>query len=106
MQHEERPGLGLWHREMKLGEFYHPAFAWGRWVVLICILLIFIFALTGVVPASLEQIAIVFLIGGVILGSVIGIYGGFKSFHRDAYPFMAAMLLIAILLVLVWALLR
>jgi len=96
----------LQYRNMRYGEQYHPAMAWGRWIVLICLISMFIAAVTGIIPAALEPLFILVLFSGILFGAILSFSGYFKSVDRQAYPFMVVMICIAFTAVIIYALTR
>ncbi|MFW9808374.1 MAG: hypothetical protein ACFFE6_03245 [Candidatus Thorarchaeota archaeon] len=91
----------LWLRDIKVGESHHPAFAWGRWIVFLCIVIMFLAALTGFIPQSLQQAFIVLWIAIVIFGGVLSCVGFSKSFDRGVYPLFAALVLVGIIMIVI-----
>jgi lipopolysaccharide export LptBFGC system permease protein LptF len=92
-------------RDMRYGETYHPAYAWGRWIVFFCIVFMFIAAFTGFVPPSLQQIVIVLWITIFIFGSVLACVGISKSYYRGVIRSIVLVLVaivIAIIMVVSW----
>ena len=87
---------------MSYDKGYHPAFVWGRWIVLVSVILIFTVVMTGFIPQVLQPTIIILAIIAIVIGGSIGISGGFKSFDRDAYPALIAFLLIPVAVVIIW----
>jgi hypothetical protein len=91
---------------LKYNRSYHPAFAWGRWIIFAAFLFLTIAVLTNIVPLPLQSIAVILIVATMVIGAVIGLMGGFKSFHRDAYPALLALVLIPVILLVIVYLLR
>ena len=87
---------------MSYDKGYHPAFVWGRWIVLVSVILIFAVVMTGIIPQVLQPTIVILSIVAILIGGSIGISGGFKSFDRDTYPALIAFLLIPVAVVIVW----
>lgn len=80
--------------------------AWGRWVVLVCLIFMFIAAVTGIIPAALQPLFILIWFSGILFGTILSLSGYFKSFDRLAYPFMVVLICITFTLVIIYALTR
>ena len=88
--------------ELKYGRSYHPTFAWGSFTVLACLVIITIFAVTGIIPSAMQPPLMFSLLIAIIIGGAIGLAGFFKSFDRGAYPILVVILFIPVIFVIVW----
>jgi hypothetical protein len=91
-------------RNIKYGDTYHPFRAIGRWIFLFCLLFMAFAAITGIIPGGLQSFAAILLSVIMILSGVLALWGSVKSFDRSAYPFFLAVIVIAFVVMTVWAL--
>lgn len=90
---------------MKYNRTYHPAFAWGSWIVLACFIIMGIAYFTHLIPTELQLVFILLLVSFAIGGAFIATVGLLKSFDRGAYPLVLAVLLISTVLFVAYYLL-
>lgn len=83
---------------MSYNRRYHPAFAWGYWIVFVCFVIMAIAAVTDVVPLALQPRFITLLVATMVVGGAIAMTGFLKSYDRNAYPVMIAIWLIVVIL--------
>lgn len=91
-------------RKMNYEDTYHPFYAIGRWIFLLCLLFMVFAAITGIIPNSLQFFVVTLVSAIMILSGILGVWGGFKSFDKSAYPIFLAAIVIAFVVMTVWAL--
>lgn len=91
-------------RSMKYGDTYHPFYAIGRWIFLLCLLLMAFAAITGIIPNSMQFFVVTFLSVIMIISGILAVWGGLKSFDKSAYPIFLAAIVIAFVVMTLWAL--
>lgn len=87
---------------MKYNRPYHPAFAWGSWIVLVCFVIMGIAYFTNLIPLELQPVFILLLVSFAIGGGVIATVGLLKSFDRRAYPLIFAVFLVSTLIFVIF----
>ena len=87
---------------MKYNRLYHPAFAWGSWIVLVCFIILGIAYFTNLIPLELQPMFILLLVSFGIGGGVIATVGLLKSFDRGSYPLLLAVFLIPAVLFVIY----
>jgi drug/metabolite transporter (DMT)-like permease len=91
-------------RSMKYGDTYRPFYAIGRWIFLLCLLFMAFAAITGIIPDSLQFFAVTLVSAIMILSGILAVCGGLKSFDKSAYPIFLAAIVIAFVVMTLWAL--
>ena len=66
----------------------------------------FILAVTGIVPESLQRVVVFILFVVLIFGAVLFFVGVAKTYPRSAFPFMIALFLFAFIMVVIYAVLQ
>ena len=79
----------------------HPAWTVGYVTVFVCLVIIAILAVTGIVPVDLQPPLMMTLLITSIIGGTIGLVGFFKSYNREAYPFIIVVLSIPLITLII-----
>ncbi len=91
-------------RSMKYGDSYHPFYAIGRWIFLLCLLFIVFAMITGFIPNSLQSFVAILISVIMISSGILAVWGGLKSFDKSAYSIFLAAIVIAFVVMTLWAL--
>lgn len=88
---------------MEYNKGYNPAFAVGAFTVLACLVIMTIFAVTGIIPLALQPPLMMSLLITIIMGGSICVAGYFKSMDRQGYPVLFLVVLIMpLIFVMIW----
>ena len=90
--------------ELTFNRPYHSAFAYGYVMVFVCLVIMFVAAITGIVPLAMQPLFIFLIVGTMIGGCIVAQIGYFKSIDRQAYPIVIVLISVALMMVVVYAL--